>query len=76
MIICAEELRYCFENTAEIEEQYKLTHIGSDDPRKPVDNLISTCESYLKSKIQLLKLTINSKTNPRWGTCIEKEQGV
>jgi hypothetical protein len=72
MIINPEELRYCFDKTEEIEQQYKLYNIASDDPRRSVDNLRTTCECYLETQINFHRLAISSKANPLWGACIEK----
>ena len=66
------ELQYALTKAKEITEQYTLSHIGSDDTERSVDNLLATCKSYLEKEIGLLELEITKEESPVWGACIDR----
>lgn len=63
MLLTDEELKYCFDKTRDIAEQYAMYHIAADDPRRSVDNLRLTCEAYLKVKIELREMHVPRATS-------------
>jgi hypothetical protein len=58
MKVLVEEIKYCLGKAKEITEQYQLYHIAADDPQRSVDNLLKTCEEFLKTKINRKELEI------------------
>lgn len=51
-------LQRCLDKVQEIVVQYRLVHIGSDDPCRSVGNLKTTVETYLNVKVQLFELPL------------------
>jgi len=67
MYLTTVELEYCLGKATEIAEQFRLEHIGSDDPQRSIDNLAVTCRKRLQIDIKLLKLDIPKHDAAQWG---------
>lgn len=58
MLLKPADLVHCLSKVREIEEQYRLQNIGSDDPRRDVGSLVHTVENYLGVKVKILTLDV------------------
>lgn len=59
MIVLEDEIKYCLAKVTEFTHQYTLTYLGADDPLRSVDNLLTTCETYLQTEIRLKQLAVH-----------------
>lgn len=56
MLLKPTDLAHCLRKVQEIDDQYRLQNIGSDDPRRDVSSLVHTVETYLGVKVKILTL--------------------
>lgn len=60
---------------AEIAHQYTLTHIGADDPRRSVDLLRDTVQTYLGVRVHLFRLPVSAADSVVHGSFAMKPNG-
>lgn len=58
MIFDRKHYQHCLSKVSEITDQYTIRHIGSDDPRRSVSNLLETVRTYLGVQVRLLELPL------------------
>lgn len=64
MLIHLDKLQQSIEKSREINEQFKLYSLDSENRVKPVDNLIKLCQEYLKKDIKLYEHKIPHTGQP------------
>jgi hypothetical protein len=75
MLVSTVQLEYCLDKAREFSDYYVQDYLGTDDPKRYIENLKDICEKHLNVRITQLIIQVAERGSPVKGAFLALEQG-